>query len=97
MYSIKVRLGLSALAVLGAAALATGSLGSARASHDHWLQTPGTCVEDLGSGQTAIGDPAAGGYHQIHENVHLGVPGAVAFENANNPVSIGKLITVPCP
>jgi hypothetical protein len=83
--------------VVGAAALTLISPGTARAAHEHWLETPGTCVENLGSGQTSISDPDHGGYHQIHENVHLGVPGLDAFANPNNPVSVGKVVTVPCP
>lgn len=76
--------------VVGAAALAVASPDSARAEHEHWLLTPGTCVQDLGSGQTSISDPEHGGHHQFHLNVHLGVPGLEAFANPNNPVSVGK-------
>ena len=79
-----------AVMALGATALALGSPGTARAEHEHWLLTPGTCVQDMGSGQTSIDDPGHGGYHRFHTNVHLGVPGLEAFANANNPISIGK-------
>jgi hypothetical protein len=82
--------GALAVMALGATALALGSPGTARAEHAHWLVTPGTCVEDLGSGQTSITDTEHGGYHRFHFNVHLGVPGAEAFANPNNPVSVGK-------
>ena len=81
------------------AAVAAGLLlvavlaGPAFAGHDHWLQTPGTCVEDLASGQTA--QTTGGGAHRFHDNVHLGVPGTTAF--AKTPVSVGKVVTVPCP
>lgn len=92
------RVGLPPLvAALVSAALALGSLGAAHAEHAHWLQTPGTCLEDLGSGQTSIADTEHGGYHQFHLNVHLGVPGTHAFANPQNPVSVGKVVTVPCP
>lgn len=63
--------------------------GPALASHDHYLVTPGTCVEDVASGQTAKG-PGEDGYHRFHENVHLGQPGDEAFANPTNPVSVGK-------
>jgi hypothetical protein len=59
------------------------------ASHEHYLVTPGTCVDDIASGQTEKG-PGEGGYHKFHENVHLGTPGMMAFENENNPVAVYK-------
>ena len=59
------------------------------ASHEHYLQTPGTCVEDVAGGQTAK-DEGEGGYHKFHDNVHKGQPGMVAFENPNNPVAVDK-------
>lgn len=61
---------------------------AAYGGHPHWLQTPGTCVEDLGSGQTS--QTSGGGFHRFHNNVHLGQPGTSAFANENNPVSVGK-------
>lgn len=83
--------GTLAVTAIGVAALTSlGSPGSARAEHGHWLLTPGTCVENMGSGQTSIDDPDHGGYHQFHANVHLGVPGLNAFANASNPISVGK-------
>jgi hypothetical protein len=63
------------------------TIGTASASHEHWLQTPGTCVEDIARGQTGK-EAGAGGYHRFHENVHLGQPGAAAFDNG--PVTVGK-------
>ena len=57
------------------------------ANHEHYLETPGTCVEDVASGQTAKG-PGEGGYHKFHDYVHKGQPGLEAFENENNPVSM---------
>ena len=60
---------------------------SAFASHEHYLKTPGTCVEDVGSGQTSKG-PGEGGYHKFHDHVHKGQPGMVAFEKENNSVSV---------
>jgi histidinol-phosphate/aromatic aminotransferase/cobyric acid decarboxylase-like protein len=59
------------------------------ASHEHYLSTPGTCVEDVAGGQTAK-DEGEGGYHKFHDNVHKGQPGMAAFENPNNPVSVDK-------
>ena len=59
------------------------------ASHEHYLSTPGTCVEDIASGQTAK-DEGEGGYHKFHDNVHKGQPGMVAFANPNNPVYLDK-------
>ncbi len=66
----------------------------ASASHDHYLVTPGTCVVDIARGQTEKG-PGEGGYHQFHENVHLGTPGMEAFANPNNPVAVYKEGTGP--
>ena len=63
------------------------------ASHEHYLLTPGTCVEDVASGQTSKG-PGEGGYHKFHDNVHTGQPGMGAFANVNNPVGVDK---GPCP
>ena len=56
------------------------------AGHAHWLSTPGTCLSDIGSGQTSQTDGA--GAHRLHANVHLGTPGTSAF--GNTPVSVGK-------
>lgn len=75
-----VILGASMLLVLAA---------PAAASHEHYLVTPGTCVEDIAHGQTSKG-PGEGGYHKFYENVHLGRPGTEAFANPHNPVSVGK-------
>ena len=83
------RAGVVALALLIVGMLA----GPAFAGHDHWLQTPGTCVEDIGSGQTA--QTTGGGAHRFHDNVHLGIPGTSAF--TRTPVTVGKVVTVPCP
>ena len=69
------------------------SASAAFAIHPHYLSTPGTCVEDVGSGQTSKGE-GEGGFHKFHDNVHKGQPGMAAFEKENNPVSVdGK----PCP
>ena len=80
-----------------AAAILSMSAPAAFASHDHYLLTPGTCVEDIASGQTQK-ELGEGGYHKFHENVHLGTPGMMAFENENNPVAVYKSGTGPgCP
>lgn len=71
------------------ALLLVGLAPAAVAGHPHWISNPGTCVEDVGKGQTAISDPSHGGYHQFHDNVHLGVPGAFAFARSGQ-VSVGK-------
>jgi hypothetical protein len=59
------------------------------AAHEHYLVTPGHTVCDIGSGQTSIEDSNHGGYHQFHENVHLGKPGSFAF-NKGGQVSVFK-------
>lgn len=75
------------VAVVMAAMMALS--GPAFASHEHYLSTPGTCVEDVASGQTEKGE-GEGGYHKFHENVHKGQPGTEAFENPHNPTSVDK-------
>ena len=77
------------VAVVLMGGLIVGTADRSLASHEHWLDTPGTCVADIASGQTAQG-PGEGGYHQFHENVHLGTPGTEAFANPHNPVEVGK-------
>lgn len=72
-----------------AVALGIGFAEPSLAAHEHWLNTPGTCVEDIATGQTSK-DPSEPGGHQFHEQVHLGQPGAAAFAIAANPVSVGK-------
>ena len=86
------------LAVVGGAAmLAVVTAGPAAANHDHYVVTPGTCVEDIARGQTAK-SAGEGGYHTFHDNVHMGTPGTKAFANANNPVAVYKNGTGPgCP
>jgi hypothetical protein len=71
------------------AAMTLASALPAFADHQHFLVTPGTCVEDIASGQTSkgLGEP---GYHKFHENVHLGTPGIAAFANEENRVSVDK-------
>lgn len=77
------------MAILGGVALVTMGLSApASAGHDHYLVTPGTCVEDMARGQTQ--QTTGGGAHKFHENVHLGQPGMKAFANDSNPVSIYK-------
>ncbi len=78
-------------ALVGALTVAGG--GSALAGHDHYLVTPGTCIEDIASGQTS--QTAGGGSHQFHDHVHLGTPGMEAFANPDNPVSVYKAGTGP--
>ncbi len=78
-------------ALVGALTVTGGS--AALAAHDHYLVTPGTCVEDIASGQTS--QTSGGGVHQFHDNVHLGTPGMEAFANPDNPVSVYKAGTGP--
>ena len=66
--------------------------GPAFAGHKHYLQTPGTCVVDIASGQTSQTD--GGGFHRFHNNVHLGAGEAFA---SGGQVSIGKSDTGACP
>lgn len=54
--------------------------GSAAAGHDHFvvIENPAsgtTTCQYIGQGQTDISDPAHGGFHRIHDNVHTGTPG----------------------
>ena len=77
-----IKLGL-ALATSAMLATATPAL----ADHEHWLETPGTCVEDIAAGQTSKLATDPGG-HKFHENVHTGTPGTFAF--GHGPVSVGK-------
>ena len=76
------------VAAVMAAAMVVSAL-PAFASHQHYLSTPGTCVEGVASGQTSK-EPGEPGYHKFHENVHTGTPGTHAFANERNPVSVGK-------
>lgn len=73
---------------LAASLLALALTGAGLAHHAHYLLTPGTCVEDIASGQTSKTE-GEGGHHQFHDNVHLGVPGASAFPETEH-VAVGK-------
>jgi hypothetical protein len=80
-----------ALAITALVATAT----PVAADHEHWLETPGTCVEDIASGQTSKLATDPGG-HTFHLNVHTGTPGVFAFDGG--PVSVGKVVDgVSCP
>ena len=68
------------------------------ANHAHYLVTPGTCVQDIASGQTS--QTSGGGFHRFHENVHLdpdpgeeATPGEFAFAQGGQ-VEVNK---VGCP
>lgn len=83
------------LFTVAAAMAATMALaGPAFADHEHYLVTPGTTVEDIGSGQTAKCSTDPGG-HKFHKNMHTGEP-AEAFANPRNPVSVGKSEIATC-
>lgn len=84
-----VRVGAVATALLLFMALANPAI----ADHKHWLQTPGTCVTDVASGQTA--QTEGGGFHRFHENVHIGTAGAALGDSGQ--IAIGKSDTGACP
>ena len=84
---MKRRFGIVAAA--GIALLVLSNASAAFAAHEHFLVTPGTCVEDIGSGQTSISDSLHGGYHQFHDNVHTGQPGGSALQT--NTGTVGPL------
>ncbi len=63
------------------------------AGHKHYLQTPGTCVVDIASGQTSQSD--GGGFHRFHANVHTGTAGTALTETGQ--VTVGKSATGQCP
>ena len=44
----------------------------ALAAHDHYIVTPNGDCRQVARGQTSIDDPAHGGYHKFHDNVHTG-------------------------
>lgn len=62
--------------------------GPALADHQHYLETPGTTVQDIGRGQTEKCSDEPGG-HKFHENVHTGKPGKFAFAQGGQ-VEVGK-------
>ena len=68
--------------------------GVAFAGHEHFLVTPGTCVEDIAGGQTSISDLEHGGYHQFHDNVHTGAggPGGPLHKDGVASVIVDKTI-----
>ena len=80
-------------AVAAALLLLVALAGPAAAGHLHWLQTPGTCVTNIASGQTAQTD--GGGFHQFHSNVHIGTAGTALASTGN--IAIGKSGTGACP
>jgi hypothetical protein len=75
--------------LLASLALTLGGASPALAGHEHFLITPGICVEDIARGQTS--QTSGGGFHQFHENVHIGTPGTFAMTQPNNPVQIYKV------
>lgn len=79
-----LRIGTLAAALVLLVALAL----PASAEHVHWLRTPGTLVQDIGSGQTSIDETEHGGYHRFHVNVHTGAAGTTL--NSKTPVEIGR-------
>lgn len=72
--------------IAGATAVLSLAIWAAPASagHDHYVKTPNGKCHQVGAGQTGITDSNHGGYHQFHDNVHLG-----ATESGENPDSLG--------
>lgn len=68
--------------------------GPALADHEHYLATPGTTVEGIGSGQTEKCSDEPGG-HKFHDNVHTGTPGKFAFAQGGQ-VEVGKSENATC-
>ena len=80
--------------------------GRALATHEHWLVTPGTTVEDIASGQTSND---GNGCHKFHDHVHKGVPGdnvsglgsfdtgEGAFDQGGQVTVIGAPFAQTCP
>ncbi|MBW3610771.1 MAG: hypothetical protein KY438_04490 [Actinobacteria bacterium] len=62
------------------------------ATHPHHIDTPGACVDrngrGFGTGQSHSDNTADPGDTTFHERIHKGTPGASAFEQENNPVSV---------
>jgi hypothetical protein len=52
--------------------LVLAGAGPAAAAHPHYVMTPNGKCHAVAGGQTAISDPAHGGEHRFHHNVHLG-------------------------
>ncbi len=84
-----------ALVMAAMMALASPAFAPAFADHAHNLITPGTTVENIGSGQTekGCGEP---GYHKFHENVHIGTPGTHAFPQSGNLSVVKTENATPC-
>ncbi len=91
------RIILMATVALVMAAMMVAMAMPAFAAHDHYLVTPGNCVEDIASGQTS--QTSGGGAHKFHDNVHLGTPGMFALGTLNvegkAPVDVYKAGTGP--
>ena len=84
------------LAAAGAAALLTVAAGTpALATHSHYLDTPGTCVDKAGAGFGTGEDHAPGAAPSFHSQVHKGTPGLFAFEREHNPVSVVGFAVCP--
>ena len=77
------------LVPLGVLVAALAFAAPALPSHQHWMETPAGCREDVASGETRKREGEPGG-HKFHENVHAGKPGTFAFEQERNPVSVGR-------
>ena len=80
-------------AVVVAMLLVTALAGPAFAGHMHYLQTPGTCVVDIASGQTS--QTGGGGFHRFHNNVHIGQAGTALA--GTGQIAVGKSATGECP
>jgi hypothetical protein len=63
------------------------SAAPALADHDHFIVTPSGQCHQVASGQTAIADPAHGGHHRFHDNVHLGAANTARIGVSGTPCS----------
>lgn len=81
------------VSMVATAAVALGLMATpALAEHEHFINTPGTCVENVARGQTSIDDASHGGYHRFHTNVHLGATdeGNQVLGQGHSRVHVGK-------
>lgn len=74
---MNARIGRLSGAALAATAVASvlALSDTAHAGHEHYIVTPNGRCHQVAQGQTSIDDPAHGGYHRYHVNVHGGATG----------------------
>ena len=71
------------------AGMVLASAAPAAAEHPHYVVTPNGKCHALAAGQTSIDDPAHGGYHRFHHNVHLGAGAGGTFGDSGVKVAKG--------